>query len=390
MAGQPTRPYSLRDFRSIFAVSDMQKQFGGEYEHATRRWRFATRDSAREARSYLSSRPEPHAIGIPGLEHHYQLVKANNGFLPSVRRFEPDPSGPTSALVAHKLFPGNVALFANASDAQNATLALYSPLQASSAERSDALTALRGAQPEWFSEPLDTIRARVQTICWQHEALEIVGRAKAGASLRAPSAGDAVASARAAETQANDLMRRLLHIENEHWREAPLPKEEFAGILIGRGPHHLAIITNEDGTGHLLPRELVQFPLRRDGRGERSPERGASIVVKPHETGAWTAFQDMSRSAPEWEHDLDAGPLLVQARVRANVLAPIVEVDPSSFEDYEGRIVSVGDAMVATLDAGATLAVWMKSAVPNVQMGARVQMGPSYSVSQGLQHAARR
>jgi hypothetical protein len=380
-----THRYSLRDFRSIFATTELgttNTGFGGQYDSEQRRWRFATRESAREARTFLNLRPEPIAIAIPGLEHHYPLVKSHDGFLPSVRRFDADAR-------AHKLFPGNVALFANQADADAATLLLYGTLQATLPDREAALKALKQAQPEWFGEDLVLLRCRLETACWQHQAREITARVRAAQEYRPPDGVAGGTSAADAATQANENLRRLMRLD-VRWNEQPLPTHDVAGVLIGRSDYHLAVVTGEDGAGHIFRRDRVQFPMRRDGTAERSPERGATIVLRPHASGAWTAYQDGTRSIAEWDRDLSFGPLLLQGRVAAGTLAPIVEMDPTVDEDFDGTISAVGEQMVAIMDKGATIALMTHAAVPNPSVGARVQTGPSYSQRPALQHGARR
>lgn len=383
------KPYSLRDFRSAFHTETLRREFGGDYEIETRRWRFPSATARMDAAKFLATFPLVTAQ-VPGAHRWHEGVKNRHGFFIMVRSDRDDNVARTTKATAR---PQDVIYFNTPADRDECLRYLFSKLKADP----DAVTTLEkrlrthvktfkgtvDANPceRTTDELIDDLTSLPQ---WGYDVKRWNDRLDAFERTRPHSEQERRDSRKNAVAQATEVMERILRIDVPFTADAPLTLEErrargsVSGILAGRAPHHLAILTDDEGHGVLLERHLIATALRFDGKGEDTPERAAAIHVSFNDAGTGKATQDRRFNAID-NRDIDIGPLVLRARAASGPLGAVLEYDRSTNEDIEANIVAASQHIVAAIDDGAGLFVLAKSSIPIVSLGTKVRLGPSFT-----------
>jgi len=74
------RPYSVRDLRSVFHTESLVRDFFGDYDSATRRWRFTSAQSAQEAAAFLATTGPLVTLHDPDAVRHADGIRTRGGF----------------------------------------------------------------------------------------------------------------------------------------------------------------------------------------------------------------------------------------------------------------------------------------------------------------------
>lgn len=349
-------PYSVRDLRSVFHTQTLSRDFFGDYDHTTRRWRFSTPESCKEAQAFLD-KTQIFMLHAPGASRLVDGIRTLGGFSVLARNDE----GANKHGIAFYVFK-------SADDRFAASRYLYSQLAANDELMQKLESTLKTAPQDVFAERTpEAIVAAAQTRRpWAHEANVAIARAQAGLAARPKSAVDE----RASRVQCVALAQQYA---GQFEEEAAPENGEIVGLLVGRSAHHLAIQTQDDGRGVLLDRWRISTPLRQQYAVERAFDVGSAIHVNLT-NGAGNAMQLRG------ERDLAYGSIVLRglrAAERAGVL-PIVQTEDYAREDLRGKLVASDETIGVVLDDGGYLVAGRADDFVTRGDTDRIEMGPTW------------
>jgi hypothetical protein len=360
-------PYSVRDLRSVFHTQTLTRDFFGDYDHETRRWRFSNADSCREAQAFLD-KAQVHLLHAPGASRLVDGIRVRGGFSVLARNEEGANKHGTAFY-----------LFKTADERFDATKFLYSQLAANDDLMHALESALKKAPKDLFAErtPGAIVAAAQTRRPWTHEANVLIARAQAGMAARPKSAVDE----RTSRAQCVQLAQQYA---GNFAEEAAPENGEIVGLLVGRSAHHLAVQTNEDGRGVILDRWRISTPLRQQYAVERAFDVGSAMHVNL-KGGAGDALQIRG------ERDLTYGSIMLRglrAAERAGVL-PIVQTEDYAREDLRGSLVASDETIGVVLDDGGYLVAGRADDFIPRDGSTRVEMGPTWKAGGFRQQLAR-
>ncbi|MHB8140313.1 MAG: hypothetical protein ACYDHD_03505 [Vulcanimicrobiaceae bacterium] len=369
--------YSLRDFRSIFHVSEIERDFGGSFDHHTRRWSFPSPDSRQACAQFLRRQENIVPLHLPGLHRWRDQIRKSPefAFLDGNAFFA---SGVGRGDTRLKRSP-DVLILRNEETREEALPHLLGILGASRELVKASATTLQQLNAEVFFDLNDEVKHRVEHgVLFHSEAAGIVARNEAVTRLRPPSQAALDASRREIQEHIPYVLSDVLNLDAS-FTEVP-HGALVRGILVGRSTHHLAILTDDTGQGTIVERAPIAFPLRLDEKAEVSPNRGASIRILFNDRGAGRALQDVARvnTGTEKADDIELGPMYLDALEASGPCKPLLALETNAGEDVDGTVVSIGSHTAAILDPGATVTFLPHHHVPSLVLGARATSGPSF------------
>ena len=329
------RPYSLRDLRSALHVHTLTYSFFGDYEYSTRRWRFTSADSAREARAFIDSTPPPCILHDPDAPRHVDGIRARGGFSLVARNDE----GSNKRGTATYLFRDDTARF-------EATKYLFPRTRADATLVARAQDDLKSVGDGIFGEPSAVVAERIRDA--QPSAREvhaILARCAAARALGTPSAGEM------RDDRAATLDDARMFCPTFDVKRAPATGV-VSGLVAARGAYHIAVQTEHDGRGVLLERRGIAMPLAQQTLRERTFSTWDAIRIELGHDGIGTADQLPG------ERDIEIGTLRLAARAharRSGLASVVQDEDFSPREDLHAPIIDVVGDLACALDAGASI-----------------------------------
>jgi hypothetical protein len=366
------RPYSLRDLRAGLVTEEMRRDFGGDYDYQSRRWRFASRDAAAEARDRVARLPLI-TMHEPSISNHGDIVQSRGGFSIVARGDDEQNRRGTGFFI-----------FRSEDDRYQAERAVFSRTRATGEAVANATAAITGAGKAGV--PLaPTLAAAVDAWTVREPSREEVrsahARALAAISLTPPTKkinDESIAEVvRAAQTFTPSF--RATETRDSGF---------FVGLLAGRSTYHLAIQTHEDGSGIVVPRAGIAFPLP---QGKLEPrevqaQTWSAIGVQLHD-GFGKAMQlPRGKIGHPDARDFGLGGLRVRAMFAADErgLLPILQHDElENGEDYDTELVALDDTYGVGLDCAAYATIgYARDLAGNA--GDRIRRGPSFTEQRTL------
>jgi hypothetical protein len=364
------RPYSIRDLRTLFKGDTLRRNFGADYEPADRRWRFASRQDAIEARDFISD-VSVFFLHDPGLARQREAVKVRGGFSIMARN---DNDGIKRG-TAFFAFQSYEECFDAQRDLRRFTLATTSDT-ADTLNRCDKYSDLLNRDLRQVVHASEVQRLT------QAEVMRLNARIDAALASQPASAGDERASAGRATESARD---REPDFEPHPW--TPTEGDTVIGMLLGRSDHHLAVRSDEHGD-LLLERWKIAMPLARNSPRELTFNSWRAIGIEFDSEGHGRALQIQSaRKITDgmgrlWEDERDPtmGPLTIRTMMAAEKrgVLPILEYEDANAEDLDGDIVCLTDDVVSILDNGAYASFGYRSAFKDATIGQHVRTGPTF------------
>jgi hypothetical protein len=361
------RRYSFRDLRSRFHVDTLQRDFYGEYDTSlnTRRWTFRTAEDCLNAQKFLAQY-DIHALHMPGAhEAHRQLLDLGGRKIIAHNAPGDDDARSVKRGVDFYVFPSADARF-------EASALLRRRLAAPPSVVSALDSALKSAPDDTFSTTTPArLRERLASVpLTMHEVETFKARIEAAQKSR-PSSAAALADDRAQTVASATATCERLHFE-QFRLEQDAPAGDIVGLLVGRGAHHLAIQTNDDGRGMLCERWTISTPLRHQYAVEKSFDVGAAIHIRRGDQGG-DALQLRG------ERDFHYGSLVLHAQRAAQErgFLPIVESEDLREADCNGVMVAHDDLTGAVLDDGAFITIGALDNFGGITSG-HIRVGPTY------------
>lgn len=366
------RPYSLRDLRSIFHSDTLVKDFFGDYDYASRRWRFGSPGACKQARAFLSER-KIYSLHIPGATTDELDAIHRYGGFSVVQAGEDDGRRFNRRGTAYYVFKSDDARM-------DAMQALYSRHAASAASLRELERALVSAPDDIFPDGTpNEIRERISLVRpWQHEVNRWLARIEAAAASRPP-------NDTADRVSREDAIQHAKAFAGDFTCTGVVREGTVQGMVVGRGAHHVAIRTDDEHNGVLVERWRVATPLRLQDSRERNFERGAPIDIRFTDHGA-TALQIRG------EDDREYGCLVLEAHraAEARDMLPIIQSEDIGPDDVDGIAVGVTDHLAAILDDGAYITMAPRHRIGEHTLNSHVQLGPSYDTTISRSYARAR
>lgn len=356
----------------------MRVQFKGDYEMRDgktivhdRRWYFPSVNAREDAQAFLDTQADPHVTlhrNVRSLPAYYPIVKKYHGWVLRATVSDEEQGAPRPR--------DTVSIFPSAELAQAAEAELYSFLRPAASTLAKTQAALASADRGWFAQPLEHIQTALgfptEDLC-----LRTIARVSAAQAATPSCAQDQARSYDDALTQASDVMDRMLGMKTP-FKVAAVTERSVRGVLVGRSSAHLAVLTDSDGTGAIIRRAPIAFPLSAQSNLERSPERTAAIYVEYHRHGGAVAWQNPTRAFQDVDRDLAAGPLLAQSALTAGDYASVIHYDLTPLgQDIEATVAATNETNVTALDRG--MGLFLLPMKPGLAPGSSVQYGPSFS-----------
>jgi hypothetical protein len=356
------RPYSVRDLRSVFCTAALTRDFFGDYDFSSRRWRFASAESAHQAAAFLASTGPVVSLHDTDAIPHADGVRARGGFSVVAR----NDAGTNRRGTGFYLFRTEDQRF-------EAERFLYERTRAGDDLRANALAQLDGVPAECLPESPAVLRERlVEGRPSIREAVTIAARAAAARATLPPS--DA---ARCADRDA--LLAAAAVVEPGFAPTAPVADGRIIGILAAKSEYHLAVLVESAGRGVVLERGRVAMPLAHQYPRERAFDT-RHIIGIDLERGFGRALQLRGEQDPHF------GGMRMSAALAARdagVLPILQEEEWTPHEDLTGTLVGADDTLAVALDAGAYAIIGTRAAMPGA-IGAAVQSGPSFAPARPL------
>jgi len=356
------RPYSVRDLRSVFQTESLVRDFFGDYDSTTRRWRFTSAQSAHEAAAFLSTTGPLVTLHDPDAVRHADGIRARGGFSVVAR----NDDGANKRGTGFYLFRSEDARF-------DAERYLYTRTRASDTLRRDALASLSTVPDELLPEPASAIRARIEADPPStREAETIIARATAARGSRAP-------SDTALRMDRGDVLDRARAFLVDFDEVPAIADGRAIGILAAKSDYHIAVQVERSGAGMVFERSRIAMPLTQQHPRERAFDAWQVIGID-FECGFGRAVQIKG------EQDFDFGSMRMAAALAARDrgLLPILhdeELNPR--EDYNATLVGADDTLAAAIDAGAYAIVGLRDRMPG-ELGQQLRTGPSFAQTRTL------
>ena len=356
------RPYSVRDLRSVFHTESLVRDFFGDYDSATRRWRFTSAQSAHEAAAYLSTTGPLVTLHDPDAVRHADGIRTRGGFSVVAR----NEDGANKRGTGFYLFRSEDARF-------EAERYLYAHTRASDTLQRDALASLETVPDDFLPEPASAIRARIEADSPStREAETIIARATAARGCLA-------ASDTALRTDRDEVLDRARAFLADFAEVPAIADGRVVGILAAKSDHHIAVQVERGGAGMVFERARIATPLTQQHTRERAFDAWQVIGVDL-ERGFGRALQIKG------EQDFDFGSMRMAAALAARDLGllPILhdeELNPR--EDYDATLVGADDTLAAAIDAGAYAIVGLRDRMPG-EIGQQLRTGPSFAQTRSL------
>jgi hypothetical protein len=356
------RPYSVRDLRSVFQTESLVRDFFGDYDSTTRRWRFTSAQSAHEAAAFLSTTGPLVTLHDPDAVRHADGIRARGGFSVVAR----NDDGANKRGTGFYLFRSEDARF-------DAERYLYTRTRASDTLRRDALASLSTVPDELLPEPASAIRARIEADPPStREAETIIARATAARGSRAP-------SDTALRMDRGDVLDRARAFMADFDEVPAIADGRAIGILAAKSDYHIAVQVERSGAGMVFERSRIAMPLTQQHPRERAFDAWQVIGID-FECGFGRAVQIKG------EQDFDFGSMRMAAALAARDrgLLPILhdeELNPR--EDYNATLVGADDTLAAAIDAGAYAIVGLRDRMPG-ELGQQLRTGPSFAQTRTL------
>jgi hypothetical protein len=355
-----TRPYSIRDLRTVFKGDTLIRSFGGEYDYTDRRWRFSSREAAREARAFLAE-VRIYTLHDPEAVRKADVIKRHRGIAL-------DSSGAFS-VVARNDEGGNrrgtgFFIFSDESHRFEAQRQVYLFVRAAKAQVDVARELLRGA-PEDFrldgkgpSALRDELNDRAPH---RHDVFRIIARLTTTNATYPPN------DAARAES-IDEVLRHARALEPDFTPEPCRRPARVAGLLLGRSAHHYAIQLEDDGRGVILDRWKIGHYVARHASTDLAvreagleTRRAIGIDLDAHGFGEAVQVYTARHGSADPRYDGDNTDLYVGRLRVAGMLAardagvlPILHhetFDPR--EDIDATIVASDETLSLALDDGA-------------------------------------
>jgi hypothetical protein len=356
------RDHSVRDLRSVFYTTALTRDFFGDYDPSTRRWRFASAQSAHEAAAFLASTGPLVALHDPDAVRHADAIRVRGGFSVVAR----NDAG------ANRRGTGFY-LFASEDERFHAERYLFERTRASDELRRGALAQLDGVPDTCLPAPAAALRERLQTDRpATREVLAIAARAAAARASVAPTDA-ARRSDRAEVLEAATAFAPA-------FSEVAAPTDgRIVGLLAAKTAFHIAVLVGRSGVGMVFERARIALPLAQQYPRERAFDTRHVIGIDLVR-GFGRALQLRG------EQDMEYGSMRMAAALAARdvgLLPVLHEEEFSAHEDLAGRIVAADDTLAVALDAGAYAVVGLRSHLPGA-IGSAVRSGPSFAPARPL------
>jgi hypothetical protein len=353
------RPFSVRDLRSVFHTGSLVRDFFGDYEAATRRWRFTSAQSAHEAAAFLATTGPLVTLHDPDAVRHADAIRVRGGFSVVAR----NEGGANRRGTGFYLFRTEDERFA-------AERYLYAHTRAGDPLLRETLASLDGLAEDLLAQPASELRARIEANRPStREATTLLARATAARASRAPSE-----SARRSDRR--DVLDRARAFARDFNEMPAVAQGRVIGVLAAKSDYHLAVQVDRGGAGMVFERARIAFALTQQFPRERTPDAWQIIGIDL-ERGYGRALQLRG------EQDLDFGAMRMAGALAARErgLLPILhDEEHTAREDLEGAIVGAGETLAVALDAGAYAVVGLRAQMPG-PIGTAIRSGPSYSAA---------
>ncbi len=357
-----TRPYSIRDLRSAFQTESLVRDFFGDYDASTRRWRFTSAQSAREAAAFLATTGPLSTLHDPDAVRHADGIRTRGGFSVVARNDDG----------ANKRGTGFY-LFRTEDERFEAERYLYAHTRANDALLRDAIASLADLPDDVLPEPASAMRARIEADRPStREAETIIARATAARTSRAPSEG-----ARRADW--SDVLDRARAFVGDFTEVPAVDDGRVIGILAARTDYHIAVQVERTGAGMVFERARISTPLTQQHVRERAFD--AWHVIGIDLTGGFGSALQI-----KGEPDFDFGSMRMAGALvaRDRGLLPILhDEEHNAREDLDATIVGADDTLAVALDAGAYAVVGLRERMPGGR-GQPIRCGPSFAPARGL------